>query len=77
MNEQSIRQAIEQVDSEGKIPSAVVDELVSSLTQEGDKGDTTAIQETLEDRLREQLGNEQDWRKKASIAARIISINLD
>ncbi len=79
MIEKDIRQLFEEMDPEGKIPQGKMEELISAmqemernLLKDGDKvGDLTFHT------LQEKLANETDWRKKASIAAKIISMNLD
>lgn len=79
INENKIREILEQIDPDGKIPSSKIEELISTIKdqeehplKDGDKvGD--AIYSTLE----EQLKNEPDWKKRAIIAAKIISHNLN
>jgi len=79
MEESEIRQIIEQVDPHGKIPQSTVEELIAEIKAREinpKDGDTLPRGTTL-NVLQEQLAAETDWRKRASIAARIISINLE
>lgn len=79
MIEKDIRQLFEEIDPEGKIPQGKMEELISAIQEmekkplrDGDKiGDITFHT------LQEQLAAEPDWRKRASIAAKIISANLE
>ena len=72
-NEDLIRQKIEEIDPEGKIPPATVDELVVSLTKSSDMFVETP---QYTDNLLERIANEPDWRKKAAMAAKLISQEL-
>ena len=59
------------------IDSHKIDEFVIALEQKADNGadqGRPGVDKELE--LKEQLDAETDWRKKASIAAKIISLNL-
>lgn len=75
MDEQKIRESLEGLD----IPSEKIDELIVVMKdleehplKDGDKiGDMTIS--ILADKIKE----EPDWRKRASMAARIISANLE
>lgn len=77
MNEDKTREILEGLD----IPSDKIDELIAVMKdqeehplKDGDKvGDAYISIGGLE----EQLKNEPDWRKRASIAAKIISRNLE
>lgn len=79
MDEQTIRQFLEELDPENKIPNDRKEDFVQEVLnrekhpfKDGDKiGDLTF------NTLKEQLANETDWRKKTSIAAKIISLNLE
>ena len=79
MIEKDIRQLFEEIDPEGKIPQGKMEELISAMQEmernplkDGDKvGDMTF------NTLQEQMAKETDWRKRASIAAKIISANLE
>lgn len=88
MEEDKIRQLFEEIDPDGKIPSEKIDELIGAMKEQelhqlkdGDR--RTYIDENGEEKtivfhtLKEQLENETDWRKKASIAAKIISLGLE
>jgi hypothetical protein len=79
MIEQEIRQLFEEIDPDGKISQSQMDEFIAAVKdlennplKDGDKhGDYTVSV------LKDQLEVETDWRKKASIAAKIISLNLE
>lgn len=81
MEDEKIRQLFEEIDPEGKIPSEKIDELISVMQEQeknplkdGDKiGDYTISIGSL----KEKMENETDWKKKAVLAAKIISFNLD
>lgn len=81
MNEQQLRQLIEEVDPNGKISQTQIEELVVSINNSIEKkeGETKGkvIFHTLENELRDQLDTTVDWRMKAKIAARIISLSLE
>lgn len=88
MEEDKIRQLLEDIDPEGKIPSAnieafvqAVKELESNPLKDGDTRtfiDENGKEQTIVfSHLKEQINQETDWRKKASIAAKIISLKLD
>lgn len=74
MNEEQIRESLEGLD----IPSGKIDELIVVMKdleehplRDGDKvgDDTVGILEAIQ--------NESDWRKRASMAAKLISIGLE
>ena len=79
MIEQDVRQLFEEIDPDGKIPQSKVDEFIAAVKEieknppkNGDRhGDYTV------NVLKDQLGVETDWRKKAAIAAKIISLELE
>ena len=79
MEESEIRQIFEEIDPEGKISQGQMEELIIAIKnniknppKDGERlGDYTVSV------LKDQLLEEQDWRKKASIAAKIISMNLE
>ena len=78
MTEQEIRQIIEEVDPGGKIPQSTMDELVVAL-REPQVNKTPEVGPTGGDLLlilQEKLKGETDWKKRAAIVARIISVNL-
>lgn len=74
MDENEIRKILEEVDPEEKISQEKIEEIVSSLKNYKenpiDKKDKNVI---LEELLKEEI----DWKKRASIAAKIISNNLE
>lgn len=79
MIEKDIRQLFEEIDPKGEISQSQVEEFIATMKdleknppKDGDKhGDYTVSV------LQDQLSVETDWRKKAAIAARIISLNLE
>lgn len=79
MIEKDLRQLFEEIDPKGEISQAKVEEFIASIKeveknppQDGDRhGDYTVSV------LKDQLAVETDWRKKAAIAARIISLDLE
>lgn len=88
MEEDKIRQFIEELDPEGKLPTANVESFIQAVKElEANPlkdGDTrTYIDENGNEQtivfshLKEQMEKETDWRKKASIAAKIISLKLE
>lgn len=76
MNESEIRQIIEEVDPKGKISQSTLEELVVSLSKNNKKNVSPIIVD-LEKNIKDQMELETDWRKKATLAAKIISLNLE
>ena len=77
MTEEEIRQTIEQVDPDGKIPEDTVNQLIGFIMDKIEPEFRNAVPEgSVEESLRKQISEETDWRKKAEIAARLISHNL-
>lgn len=74
MNEEKIREIIEQVDPKGELTQSIQEELIAALKEV--KQSTPVTIKTAED-LKSELANESDWRKKASLAARLISLGLE
>lgn len=72
MTEEELRQHIEEIDPEGRIPQDKIEELVLLVREDVQKS-----VETVSLNLEEQLANETDWRKRAVLAAKIISRNLE
>ena len=81
MNEDNLRRAIEEVDPEGKIPQVTLEEIIvtlKNLDSDEKKIDETGVPTgMLLDYLKEQLKLDLDWRKRAQIAAKIISLGLE
>ena len=79
MEEDKIRELFENIDPEGKISSDRVEDFIARVKEmeinppkDGDKiGDATVSI------LKKELEAEPDWRRRASIAAKIISNNLE
>lgn len=61
------------------IPSEKIDEFLVAIKQMNENPDEEDLQigDYTITHLKEQLVNETDWRKKASIAAKIISLGLE
>lgn len=77
MNEDQIREIIELADPDGKVPQNILEDLIQALnSKEYTKSDNKAELKTTEEQLKTELETEQDWRKRASIAAKIISLGL-
>ena len=79
IDEREIRQVIEEIDPEGEISNAQVEELVVAMRGLGESlnKDQTTIYGAIEETLKVQLMVETDWKKRATIAAKIISTNLE
>lgn len=77
MNEDKIREVIEQADPGGKIPPAMIEELVNSIKSSKALDPAPGKAGMIYDSLKDQLSRETDWRRKASLAARIISLGLE
>ncbi|MFA5695893.1 MAG: hypothetical protein WC917_00305 [Bacilli bacterium] len=78
MNEDQIREIIELADPDGKVPQNILEDLIQALnSKEYTKSDNKAELKTTEEQLKTELETEQDWRKRASIAAKIISLGLE
>ena len=73
MTEEELRQQIEEIDPEGRIPQDKIEELVLLVRQDRIEEVAQSVSGTLE----EQLANETDWRKRSILAAKIISRNLE
>jgi len=76
-----IRQIIEESDPEGKIPQAVMEEIIAAVESFKDlpqlgMGNSSGEQE-VENALKKQLREEGDWRDKVVAAAKLISLGLD
>ena len=79
-NEDEIRRTIEQqISSESKMSQAEIEDIVMALKELGDKKTVSPIPttETSIVELNVMMVQETDWRKRASLAARIISLNLE
>lgn len=81
MEENKIREIIESVktvDKDGKSIDGSEEELITALkdVKETPKIDIDNSNLITELKLKEEMKNEPDWRKKMAIAAQIISLNL-
>ena len=79
MNEDKIRRIIEQqIPTDSGISQNNIEDIVAALEELEEKKVTSPpITENRINELKTMMNTEQDWRKKASIAAKIISINLE
>lgn len=79
MDENKIREMFEEIDPEGKIPEGKIDELISTLKEQEEHivNDENKTESNIFKTLREQIGAEPDWRKRAAMAARLISSGLE
>ncbi|MFA5696759.1 MAG: hypothetical protein WC917_04975 [Bacilli bacterium] len=79
MTEDQIREIIEQIDPNGEINHGVLEDLIQQLTYSGISIQSTdkVKKVTTEEELRFELSLEEDWRKRAAIAAKIISLGLE
>jgi hypothetical protein len=79
MTEDQIREIIEQIDPNGEINHGVLEDLIQQLTYSGISIPSTdkVKKVTTEEELRFELSLEEDWRKRAAIAAKIISLGLE
>ena len=82
MDEDKLREIFESIDPEGKISPERIDGFIQAVKEseinppkEGEEKDGLYFN-TL-DNLKVQLANEPDWKKRAVIAAKIISRNLE
>lgn len=84
--EDEIRKLFEQLDPEGKIDQdringfiEAVKEMQQNPPKDGDRiGDAyVSILREKENQLKKEISEEPDWRKRASLAAQIISNNLE
>ena len=77
-NEQEIRQIVEKIDPKGELSQSVQEELIIALSEvKTDSVNKKVPVASIEYAIKEEMKNETDWRKRASLAAKIISINLD
>lgn len=76
MKEDLARQTINEIDPEGIIPPDVVEELIKAIG-EVENAPPGIDMSNVEMALREQMKYEVDWRKKAALAAKIISLGLE
>jgi hypothetical protein len=79
MDEKSIREFLEELDPDNKIPEDRKEDFIQEVIyrEAHPIPDGTVIDGITYSTLEEQMANETDWRKKASIAARIISKRLE
>jgi len=78
MEEDDIRRMFEEMDPENKIDPSKIEDFIQEIKnlelnppKDGDKiGDATFS-------ILEKIQNEPDWRKRASLAAKLISLGLE
>lgn len=79
-NEDTIREIIEEAVKD-KIPSNIIDDLVNVLNnpklEVSNKESLFKTKEIITEDIKKEIDKEEDWRKKAKKAAKIISLNLD
>jgi len=77
MNSEELKIKLEELE----IPSDKIDEVVNMFeSKQKEESDQSAGKITNRDKiieLQNELSNEKDWRKRASLSARIISLGLD
>ena len=80
MTNDELRQIFEEIDPEGKISQTTLEELISALgkvdSHEEQHG-RILTPEMIVDKLKEEMAKESDWKKKAALAAKLISFNLE
>ncbi len=82
-NEQEIRRVLEQLDPERKISSEKIEEVVIAIKELEDSPPRDGEVRNgmhfsvLEGELKQQIEIETDWRKKAALAAKLVSLNLE
>jgi uncharacterized protein (DUF2384 family) len=76
MTEEEVRAILETVDPQKQMPLDAIEELVAAFAQP-EKHIDKKVAGVSEDGLRRQLETETDWKTRARIAARIISLNLE
>jgi hypothetical protein len=79
MDENKIREMFEEIDPEGKIPEAKIDELIAVMKEQEEHPlkDGDMIGDMVFHTLQEQIAAEPDWKKRAAMAARLISSSLE
>lgn len=78
MIDDEIRRMVEQIDPDNKISQDKMEELIIAIKDiENSKRQGSDKVLKIQNNLKEQMEAETDWRKKASIAAKIISLELE
>jgi len=77
MEEDNIRCLFEEVDPEGKIPQSKIEEFIASVKNLGQPTSENKVTGNEIAMIKGQLETETDWRKRASLAAKLISLNLE
>lgn len=76
MKQEQIVEILNSLNTDNKIPDEKIQEIAKSLEENHDLNEDPKIKETLED-LNDKMENEFDWKKRAALAAKIISLNLE
>ena len=80
MTTDELRQIFEEIDPGGKIPQATLEELISALERVNsreEEGGRTLSPEMVVEKLKEEMNKATDWRTKARLAAKMISLQLE
>jgi hypothetical protein len=79
MDEDRIRELFEEIDPDNQIPESKIDDLIAVMKQQEEKPlkDGDKIGDAIFNTLDEGVASDSDWRKKAALAARIISAGLE
>jgi len=77
--EDKIREIIEQSDPQGELDTDKMESIIHSVLQEEKSSELNkmiSINDSTVDSLKEMMNNSDDWRVRASIAEKIISLGL-
>lgn len=79
MEEDKIRQEIEKADPKGELRQSTIEEIIETIKRErpAPNNEDEKTRRIKEEALLEEMENEKDWRIRAKIAAKIISLNLE
>ncbi len=79
MEEDKIRRFVEDLDPEGKISQDKIEEFISSVKELEKKPleNSTKIGDLTFDLIKEKIKDNTDWRIRASLAAKMISLKLE
>jgi hypothetical protein len=76
MKTEQIVEILNSLNTDNKIPDEKIQEIAKSLEEHYDENGDPKIQETIEV-LKDKMENEFDWRKKAALQAKIISLGFE
>lgn len=77
MQEITIRQILEQVNTGEEISNEKVEEIISAVKQENEIQNNENKNKNTETELRNKLEKETDWKERMRIMSKIISLNLE